>query len=146
MLNENLSATGKLQIELFDGFGGLKFSETVDNLVVTTGLSFIASRMNDASATTMSHMAIGSGSTAAVLADTTLGTELGRVALSSTSVTANAVTYVATFGAGVGTGAITEAGLFNAASAGTMLCRTVFAVVNKSAFDTLVITWVVTIS
>lgn len=146
MLNDNLSATGKLKIELFDGFGGLKSSETVDNLVVTSGLSFIASRMNDASATTMSHMAIGSGVTAPVLANTTLGTELGRVALSNTSVTANAVTYVATFGSGVGTGAITEAGLFNAGSAGTMLCRTVFAVVNKSAFDTLVITWVVTIS
>jgi len=146
MFNENLNVTGKLQIELFDEFGKLKSSETVDNLVVTSGLSFIASRMNDASATTMSHMAIGSGSTAAVLANTTLGTELGRVALTSTSVTTNAVTYAASFGAGVGTGAITEAGLFNAASAGTMLCRTVFAVVNKTASDVLAITWIVTIS
>lgn len=146
MLNDNLSATGKLKIELFDGFGNPKFSETVNNLVVTTGLSFIASRMRDASATTMSHMSVGAGTAAASLADTALGSELGRVALSSTSVTANAVTYSATFGAGVGTGAVTEAGLFNAASAGTLLCRTVFSVINKTAGDTLVITWVVTIS
>lgn len=146
MFNENLSATGNLTIELFDGFGGLKSSETVNNLVVTSGLSYIASRIKDATATAMSHMAVGSGSSAATLADTTLGSELGRVALTSTSVTTNAVTYSASFGAGVGTGAITEAGLFNAASAGTMLCRTVFSVVNKSAGDTLVITWIVTIS
>jgi len=146
MLNENLNVTGKLQIELFDGFGGLKSSETVDNLVVTSGLSHIASRIKDATATAMSHMAIGSGTSAAILADTTLGTELGRVALTSTTVSTNTVTYVATFGAGVGTGAITEAGLFNASSAGTMLCRTVFAVVTKGASDSLVITWIVTIS
>ena len=146
MLNDNLSATGKLKIELYDGFGCLKSSETVDNLVVATGLSFIASRMDGTSPAIMSHMAIGSGSAAAILANTTLGSELGRVALFSTSVAANAITYSASFGAGVGTGAITEAGMFNAASAGTLLCRTVFSAVNKSAVDTLAITWVVTIS
>lgn len=146
MFNENLNVTGNLTIELFDGFGGLKSSETVNNLVVTSGLSFIASRMNGTSPAVMSHMAVGAGNATATLADTALGSELGRVALTGASVTANAVTYSATFGAGVGTGAITEAGLFNAASAGTMLCRTVFSVVNKGASDTLLITWVVTIS
>jgi hypothetical protein len=53
---------------------------------------------------------------------------------------------VATFGAGVATGAITEAGVFNALTAGTMLCRTVFSVINKGALDTLVITWKVTVA
>ena len=37
--------------------------------------------MKDTSATAMSHMAIGSGSTAAAASDTVLGNELGRVAL-----------------------------------------------------------------
>ena len=44
------------------------------------------------------------------------------------------------------TGAITEAGLFNASSSGTMLCRTVFSVVNKGASDAMTITWTVTVS
>jgi hypothetical protein len=56
------------------------------------------------------------------------------------------VQYVATFSAGTGTGAITEAGIFNASSAGTLLCRTVFSVINKGALDTLVITWKVTVA
>jgi hypothetical protein len=47
---------------------------------------------------------------------------------------------------GVGTGAISEAGIFNASSGGTMLCRTVFPVVNKQASDTIAITWTITIS
>jgi len=42
--------------------------------------------------------------------------------------------------------AITEAGIFNAASSGDMLCRTVFAVLNKAAADSMVITWTITLS
>jgi hypothetical protein len=102
--------------------------------------------MKDATTTAMSHMAIGTGTSAAAAGDTTLGTEAGRVTLTSTTVTANAVAYVATFGAGTGTGAITEAGLFNASSSGDMLCRTVFSVINKGAADTLGITWTVTVN
>ena len=58
----------------------------------------------------------------------------------------NTVIYSAGFGLGVGTGAITEAGIFNAASSGTMLCRTVFSVINKGILDSMVITWTITIS
>jgi len=50
------------------------------------------------------------------------------------------------FGAGEGTGSITEAGIFNASSSGTLLCRTVFSVVNKGASDSMTITWTVTVS
>ena len=45
-----------------------------------------------------------------------------------------------------GTGAITEAGILNAGSGGTLLCRTVFSVVNKASSDSMTITWTVTIS
>jgi hypothetical protein len=93
----------------------------------------------------MSHMAVGAGTAPAAAGNTALGTELGRVALGSTTATNNQVSYVASFGAGVGTGAVTEAGLFNASTGGTMLCRTVFSVVNKEAADTMSITWTVTI-
>jgi hypothetical protein len=103
--------------------------------------------MKDATATAMTHMAVGSGTSAAAAGDTALGTQISsRVALTSTTVTSNAVAYVAAFGAGVSTGAITEAGIFNASTAGTMLCRTVFSVVNKAAADTLQITWTITIN
>ena len=97
----------------------------------------------------MSHMAIGSGSTNPTdPAQTALATELGRVALgvAGGSPSANVVTYTGTFGAGVGTGSVTEAGIFNASSAGTMLCRVVFGVVTKGASDTMAITWTVTVN
>lgn len=143
--NEMIKAAGRLNIQIIGQDGMIKDEQTVDNLVVGVGLDFIASRMRDASSAVMSHMAIGSGNSPAASGNTALGTELGRVALTSTTVTSNAVAFVATFGAGVGTGAVTEAGLFNASTAGTMLCRTVFSVVNKEATDTMAITWTVTI-
>lgn len=146
--NEKIVATGTLKITVTAPDGAVKQEQEVKNLVVTTGLGYIASRMKDATATAMSHMAIGTGSTAAVAGNTTLGAESARVALTSTTVTANAVAYVATFPAGTPATltAITEAGIFNAASAGTMLCRTTFSVVNKDVGDTMSITWTVTMA
>lgn len=147
MIQEQMSVNGRLSVVLFDAQGNVKQSQDVPNLVVDAGLAFIASRMKDTTDAAMSHMAVGSGTTAAAGAQTALVTQIGsRVALTSTTVTANATAYVATFGAGVGTGAITEAGIFNASTAGTMLCRTVFSVVNKGASDTLQITWTITLN
>jgi hypothetical protein len=146
--NEQIVATGTLKIVVTAPDGAIKHEQEVKNLVVTTGLGFIASRMKDATATAMSHMAIGTGNAAALAANTTLGTESARVALTSTTPTGAAVAYVATFPAGTPASltAITEAGIFNASSAGTMLCRTVFSVVNKDVGDTMSITWTVTMA
>jgi hypothetical protein len=91
-------------------------------------------------------MAIGTGTTSPGAGDTALGTQTGRVSLSGSVVSTNTITYTATFPAGTGDGAITEAGVFNASSGGTMLCRTTFPVVNKQSGDTIAITWVVTVS
>ena len=141
MINDGLKLKGKLAISL-NG----KIIQEVDNLVVTAGKGYVASRMKDATATAMSHMAIGSGSTAAAASDTALGNQLGRVALTSTTVSNAVVTQVASFPAGTGTGAVTEAAILNASSGGTMLCRTVFSVVNKGAQDSMTVTWTVTVS
>jgi hypothetical protein len=146
MIQDSIKLTGELRITVTNPKGNVKHEVVVPNLVVTAGKNLIASRLKDTTDAAMSHMAIGTGSTAAAAGNTTLGTEAGRVALTSTTVTANAVAYVATFGAGTGTGAITEAGLFNASSSGDMLCRTVFSVINKGAADTLGITWTVTVN
>ena len=141
MLNDDFKLIGDLSIAI-NG----KVVQEVNNLVVTTGKNFVASRMKDATATAMTHLAIGTGTTAAAVGNTALVTEATRQALTSTTVTTNEVAYVAAFAAGTGTGAITEAGLLNAASGGTLLCRTVFSVVNKGADDSMTITWTITVS
>jgi|TARA_B110000914_G_scaffold196444_2_gene185642 hypothetical protein len=148
MLNKiaKMSAKGKLHVALYGPDGALKEERLVTNVVVDDGLDYIASRVKDATATAMSHMACGSNATAAAAGNSALGTELGRVALTSTTVTNASVQYIGDFPAGTGTGAVVEAGILNASSGGTLLCRTVFAVVNKGAADTLKITWTVTVA
>jgi hypothetical protein len=91
-------------------------------------------------------MAIGTGTNAASLSDTTLQIESVRAAFTTYSVSTNVVSLSNTYAAGTGTGAVTEAGIFNnATSGGTMLSRVVFSAVNKSAADTLTINWTITV-
>jgi len=148
-LQEDLKMKGELTISVFGRDGNLKEAIKVPNLVVTTGKNYIASRMAAASAPIMNTMAIGTGTGTPAAGDTALGTEAGRVATTAFTASTNTVTATATFPAGTGTGAITEAGIFNpvsaGASGGTMLCRTTFPVVNKAAGDSIAITWTVTI-
>jgi hypothetical protein len=144
---DSSKVTGMVNVVVRDEItGAIKQEFTVPNLVVDTGLAYIAGRMKDTSDAAMTHMAVGTDNTAAAAGNTALGSELAIQALTSTTVTTNSVAYVATYAAGTGTGALTEAGIFNAASSGTMLCRTVFAVINKGAADSMTVTWTVTIS
>tara|TARA_R110002073_G_scaffold336520_1_gene534667 strand:+ start:3382 stop:3840 length:459 start_codon:yes stop_codon:yes gene_type:complete len=150
MINENLKLSGQLTIVLKDKTGKVKDTRELKNLVVNSGLAYIASRMVNTTKGTMSHMALGSGTTAAGATQTDLVSVLGsREALDSTAIAGTnneKVVYVSSFEAGDATGAVTEAGLFNASSSGDMLCRTVFSVVNKAADDTMAVTWTITLA
>ena len=139
---DGIALTGKLTISLND-----EIVRETENLVVTAGKEWVTARMKNTS-TVMTHMAIGTGTVAAVVANTTLGTELARQALTTSggTVAGAVITFATSYAAGTGTGAITEAGILTAASAGTMLARTVFGVVNKGTLDTMTISWAVTIS
>lgn len=143
-IQSEMEMKGRLTISLND-----EVVQEVDNLVVTDGKEFVAKRMSGTTAGVMSDMAIGTGTTAAAASQAALVSESARVTLTGSPagvVSGATVTYTATFPAGSGTAAITEAGIFNANSGGDMLCRTVFAVVNKGASDSMTITWVVTAS
>ena len=135
-----------VHIVLKDKDGNIKLDFSTHNTVVTAGKNHIADRLSTTpTGAAMSHMGIGTNNTAVVAGDTALNTELDRNALTSCTDSSNVVTYVADWAAGDGTGAIVEAGIFNAASVGTMLARTVFSAINKGASDTLQITWTLTI-
>lgn len=152
-MEELIKATGKVKIVLHDENGVVREEREIDNLVVSVGKAYITSRMIGTSSNVMSHMEVGTDGTAAAAGNTGLGTAVvgSRTSLTSStqvtsSTTNDSVQYVCTFPAGTGTGALVEAGIFNASSGGTMLCRTVFSVVNKGASDAMTITWTVTLS
>jgi len=163
---------GTLQIAHFGPDGKLIEERMYSNIVTTIGKAWIAARMKTTSIPVeMGFMAVGGNATVGsnptkttpVIGDQALSTggspalsELARVALtvSGGTVSGAVVTYAASFGAGTGTGALIEAGIFNVASgpvqgsgttASAMLCKTSYDVVNKAANDSIAITWTVTI-
>lgn len=144
---------GKIEIKLWGPDGELKDSRIIKdyiimpNTVTTYGDKLVANRLSGASLAAPTHLAIGTG-TGGGSTNNSLVTELDRNALTSTTqgtgANDNDVIYVGNWAAGDGTGAITEAGLFNAASGPGMMVYSSFAAVNKGASDTLQITWTVT--
>jgi len=124
----------------------------------TVGIVFTATAVGSGTGTAtahaqkaqMTHMAVGTDGTTAAAANTALLAEIagGRNTLGTAggTVTTNTIVYVATWAAGDGTGAIKEAGIFNASTAGDMFARTDFPVVNKGADDSMTITWTITVS
>lgn len=128
---------------LRDEDGNVKEVREQTNTVTTQGLYGIADNLlASPSLGKPTHMGIGTGTPAA----NALGSELDRNALTSKTRNNAVLSMVGDWAAGDGTGAITEAGIFNAASAGNMWLSTSFAVINKGANDTLSITWTLTIS
>lgn len=161
MTTENLKVTGNVTLTLYGPNNEIKQQVIVPNLVVTAGKNLIANRlaMGTPTSAAVGYMGIGTSSQAAAAADSNLvspatctNNTTGRVALTGTYgvATNNQIVYTATFGSGVAAdalaGQIQEAGLFNASSGGSMLCRTTFSAINKTIADTLTINWTVTIS
>lgn len=148
-MKDSIKVTGDIHAVLTNEQGQVIHESEVHNLVVTVGKTIIASRLVGTATNVISHMAVGTGGgTAPAVGQTALVSEIAgaRIAISTGTASANVVTYTATFGPGVGTGSISECGLFNAASAGNMLARSNSVIVTKGASDTLALTWTVTIN
>jgi len=146
MLLDLVVPTGSVRLTLFRD--NQIIQEFVNhNLVVDSGLALITSRLEGVADNVVSHMAIGNGTTAPVGTNIDLESMLGsRVVLDGTNrvttTTPNdTIQYTCTFEQGISSGVITEAGIFNAISGGTMMARVIFSAINKGALDTLVITW-----
>lgn len=151
--SDELKVTGRVHLELRGPDGALKEVRDIDNLVVNVGKTHIRDLLQDKSTPTeMSHIALGSGNTAAAATDTQLQTEYNpteRKATVRTDSGSFGVIHTTTWNAGEATqSAIVEAGIFNSGtlSSGTMLARVVFSAIAKGASDTLTIAWTVTIS
>jgi hypothetical protein len=148
-MKAKMNAKDKSKIEyhmhlvLRDKDGNIKDERKVYNTVTTAGKNGAADQiLLSPSLNKPTHMAIGTGSPSG----TALGTELDRNALTSKTRSNAVVTMVGDWAAGDGTGAITEAGIFDAASTGNMWTSSSFSVVNKAAGDTLSISWTLTFS
>ncbi len=144
--------TANMSLTLFDSQGRIKDQRTYHNLVVNAGLAGVASRINgDGSEAVFTYVAIGIGTTAAAAGDTALQSEIttgggsraaATVSRITTTVTNDTAKWVITYSF-TASFAVTESGILNAASAGTMLARKVFGAINVANTDSLQISWTV---
>jgi hypothetical protein len=133
-------------------------SKIVANGVTDAGKAGVASRINGSgAAAAFTAIGVGTGTTAFNAADTALETEKkadgtaasGVHALATASVTASRVTTTVTNDTAqlvgtisfTATLAVTESGVFNADTNGTLLCRQTFTAVNVVSGDSLQVTW-----
>lgn len=144
---ERMKFKGFWRFVLTDEQGNVKQVVEKENLVVNAGFQLIADSVGHPSSRPpiISHIGVGTDTTAPAAGNTALIAQLTRVA-GTYSYASKVITMTATFAAGVATGAITEAGVFNASTAGTMLNRVTFSVINKGSLDALTCTFTFTMT
>lgn len=129
-----------------------RMSDTVEvgNLITNAGFAGAAARLgDDATEAKFNYLAVGTGTTAANAADTTLETEIVDSGLARATATVSRVTttiandthQLVKSWSVTGTKAITECGMLNAAAAGVLLGRNVFAAISVENTDTFQLTY-----
>lgn len=133
---------GDLEIIAYRGRTGKTERFLIKNLFTDDGLAYLAARAAGEDLDVISHMALGIGATPAAGTDQALVSEIAgsRVAVTVSGSGAQRL-YSATFAEGVGSGPVTEAGLFNHAAYGILTNRSVFGVKNKEPEDVFTINW-----
>ena len=152
MNNETLNLCAIWEISVFDELGNLKQKEVKKNLIVNNGYDLVLDCLFKSSdrPSVANYIAIGTGTVSPIASDTALEAEVGtRVAGTYTHTAGTKVATISgTFNPNNPTTAqpLTEAGLFNDITGGTMFNRVTFPVINKGTADTLTITVTLTLT
>lgn len=155
-MNETINVKGRLKVDFYKDGKLVEAGEWRDNIVTTAGKNALAALLISANAgtTLVTHMGFGTSVTAVAVGDTVLGAELvtgtngyARAAVTRTNPSGNVVQYVATLTGITASTTVQEAGLFSAATAGTLFAHQLTgAYALSQAADSLQITWQVTFS
>ena len=155
MANEKIKIKGNVFYTVKDSEGNIKEQREIKNQIQTLGFSAIASLIatdNPGTEDTFDYMAIGIGS-GQTIADTALDSEIttaggerrgGVDVVATLTGTDDEILQFQTTYTFTDAFAITEAGIFNDASVGTMLCYQDFTAISVVNGDSLQITWQIT--
>jgi len=151
---ERVIPAGMMVLYLHDAkTGKLKDFQQVKNTFVTAGKNSLAQVLREVeNKGKITYCAVGTGSTAPELTDTTLEAEIARKLISTREQSEgaeNASLFTTFFNTAEGNGSLEEFGLFGdaataAADSGTLFARTLASRV-KSSSDTLTVGWTVII-
>jgi len=145
MNTESIDIQGFVTFSVYDRNGNYLRSIEHKNLVTTGGKNYLIKKIiGDPSiaGTIVSDIAVGDGSTAAAVSDTSLENEIARVAVDSIFDTDNVGTFLSALEVGVATGFIQEAGLYTNETTPTLVSRIVLPTAfSKQSTEAIQINW-----
>lgn len=149
-MNGSIKITGSVEATLTGPDGKVKYHHIAPNVVTTVGKQYLATWLATSTppGTFMQYVALGSGTSAASVADTALQIELTVAGYSraSANLLSDGTTWgsISEFEPNNGAANISEIGIFSADTAGTMFAHQVFPTITKTSVDTLTFKWYIT--
>lgn len=154
-LNDTIVLKGSLEIVLRNAYTGEVVERRhVKNTVVTAGRAWVLKHIagtavfNGNETRPLSHLAVGTSTTAPATGDTALGSETTRKAIdnfTTSNLTANPPSYQieASFATNEANTTLGEVGLLNSSAAGTLLAHATFGTINKATSNTLSLSYTI---
>lgn len=144
----NIFLDVNVRIEIIESITG-QILDVIEchNLVTLAGRNLVRDFLNSLSPSSLSHFAIGTGTTAPTANDTGLQTEIFRdifTKRTSSSGKLQSQYYLASSALNGNT--LAEAGLFNAASGGTLFARVTYPGISKNSSIAITYTWDININ
>jgi len=148
-MKSTINIEGIVTLQIYDKDGNLKSESKGHNVITNAGLAQLALLAYSASAVPFTYLALGTSSTAVAATDTTLGAEITDTGLARAAATQSRVTTTVTNDTlrstytwtATGAKTIEECGLFNDASAGTMLGHKLTGSITTANTDQVVLTY-----
>ena len=150
-LVEGIRLRGALRMQLTDLKGVLLEERIINNLLVTAGRAWVLGQLetvNQATAQTISYLAIGSSTVAPTTADTALGNEVTRLNILTFvtgGLTNNPPSWQAqvSFATNLANTTLAECGLFNSSTTGTLVGHATFTSFVKATSNVLNISYTI---
>jgi hypothetical protein len=150
-MEDVIKLRGHIEASLRDIYGNELQRVSQDNTVVTVGRRWVLQQLEStdiATAQTISHLAVGTGTTAPATSDAALGGESLRKAIgtfTTSNLTSNPPSWRAevSFATNEANTTLGEVGLFQSSSGGTMLARATYSTINKTTSNTLSISYTI---
>ena len=153
--SDQILLRGSLEIAILNAKNGQEVGRrSIKNTIVTAGRVWVLKHIagtdvfNGNETRPLSHIAIGTSTTAPATSDTALGSETTRKAIgtfSTGNLTSNPPSYElqVSFNTNEGNTTLAEVGVLNSSAAGTMLAHATFGTINKTTSNTLSITYTI---
>ena len=146
MSSESIGIKGFVTVDMYENDQLIQHVE-VRNLLVRGGKDLFANMIfgtftgeDEEDVPFIRDISIGSGTTAPVVANTDMESQLARLPFVQKDIDQNLLTYFTTFSEGVGTGSVNEVGLFT--NEGVLVCRTILSnTFEKTANRFINISW-----